>query len=224
MATYCIYQHRNKINGKSYIGQTSNYSARCQPANYKGCVKFYSAIQKYGWDNFEHFILEDNLTLDQANQKEQEYILKYNSIDEGYNLKTGGLNCEYSEASKQKMSKSCSTKSKIICLETQQIYESAKEIERIFGYANANIIACCQNRLLTAYGFHWEYIDKIAKQEKRVDKRKRKVFCIELNKIFESATQASKELNINRPNISNCCAGKLKTAGGYHWEYKEDLI
>ena len=50
-------------------------------------------------------------------------------------------------------------------------------------------------------------------------KRSKKVYCVELDKVFDSMTQAQKELNIN--NISACCRGIYKTAGGYHWEYVE---
>ena len=39
--------------------------------------RFWSAIQHYGWENFSHEILEDNLTKDQADQKEKYYIKKY---------------------------------------------------------------------------------------------------------------------------------------------------
>ena len=40
--------------------------------NYKSSPHFYSAIQKYGWDNFEHNILFTNLTKEEACLKEQE--------------------------------------------------------------------------------------------------------------------------------------------------------
>ena len=74
MKEYCIYLHRNKINGKVYIGQT------CQKPEkrwnyghgYKNCPRFYSAIVSYGWNNFEHIILENNLNSDEANEKETE--------------------------------------------------------------------------------------------------------------------------------------------------------
>ena len=59
---YCIYIHINKINNKVYIGQSHNIQKRWMPSNYKGCTKFYNAIKKYGWDNFQHKILIDNLT------------------------------------------------------------------------------------------------------------------------------------------------------------------
>ena len=40
---------------------------------------------------------------------------------------------------------------------------------------------------------------------------------------WNSAITASKELNINRTAISNCCVGKLKTSGGYIWRYSNTL-
>lgn len=106
---YCIYCHTNKINGKKYIGQTKQ-----KPENrwvngkgYKNCTYFYNAIQKYGWDNFEHKILYDNLTLEEANQLEKELIAKYDTMnpEKGYNLRTGGKNSLLSEESKKKIKK-----------------------------------------------------------------------------------------------------------------------
>lgn len=46
--------------------------------------------------------------------------------------------------------------------------------------------------------------------------------CIELNKIYKSIIDASKELNICASNITNVCKHKKhnKTAGGYHFEYE----
>ena len=57
---YTVYQHKNKINGKIYIGITSKDPEKRwghNGYNYKSSSYFYSAIQKYGWDNFEHNIL-----------------------------------------------------------------------------------------------------------------------------------------------------------------------
>lgn len=86
--------HRNKINNKVYIGQT------CQPLEqrfrngngYKDSPVFYNAIKKYGQSNFKTEILERNLSLEEANQKEIFYIKKYNStnIKFGYNVSSGG--------------------------------------------------------------------------------------------------------------------------------------
>lgn len=218
---HCIYCYTNKINGKKYIGQSKDPSKRCHPANYKGCTKFYNAILKYGWDNFEQTFLATNLTLEEANILEEEFIKLYDTINTGYNIKSGGLNNEYSEESRQRMSAACTSKQKIICLETGIVYDSAKEIERQHGFANSNIIACCKGKLHTAYKYHWayyaDYLNNTLPSVK--DKRKQSVHCIELNRTFESAAEAARILKLNRPNISACCAGTLLTTGGYHWKY-----
>ena len=93
--SYKIYVHINRINGKIYIGQTKlclNERFGYNGHGYRGCRKFYNAIKKYGWDNFEHILLLDNLSLEMANIIESELIKKYDSINKGYNLTTGGCN------------------------------------------------------------------------------------------------------------------------------------
>lgn len=74
--------------------------------NYKSSPHFYSAIQKYGWDNFEHNILFTNLTKEEACLKEQELIKQFNSMDRnfGYNSTSGGEACVVNEETKQKIS------------------------------------------------------------------------------------------------------------------------
>lgn len=89
MNNYCVYMHKNKINGKVYIGQT------CQDPKdrwkngfgYKTQEKFYKEIEKYGWNCFEHIILSSNLSSEEADRKEEEMISLYQSYlpDKGYN-------------------------------------------------------------------------------------------------------------------------------------------
>lgn len=94
---WCIYMHTNKINGKKYIGQTFQnieYRWRQDGSGYKG-QPFYNAIEKYGWDNFEHKILKQNiLSQEEANSWEIYYIKKYNTYNAryGYNATKGGNN------------------------------------------------------------------------------------------------------------------------------------
>lgn len=59
--------------------------------------------------------------------------------------------------------------------------------------------------------------------KKNGEKKKRKVYCVELNRIFLSAKDASIELNINRTKICACCHHKIKTSGGYHWLFVDEL-
>ena len=43
------------------------------------------------------------------------------------------------------------------------------------------------------------------------------VVCSETGEIYPSSREASRQTGIDRRNISSCCNGKLKTAGGFHW-------
>ena len=51
------------------------------------------------------------------------------------------------------------------------------------------------------------------------ESQKKKIYCIELNKIYNSIKEASEDLNIDGSSISKVCKGKRKTAGDYHWRY-----
>lgn len=88
---YCIYKHTSP-SGKVYIGITKNVNKRWgnNGIGYKLQRKFWNAIQKYGWDNFNHEIIEGNLTLEQACSGEEIYIQIYDSIRNGYNIYPGG--------------------------------------------------------------------------------------------------------------------------------------
>ena len=109
MNNYCIYMHKNKVNGKKYIGQTCQkpeYRWGKEGKGYEQCPLFYSAIQKYGWDNFEHIIILTGLSAEEANLKEQELISFYKTTQKefGYNLQKGGNNRIINESTRKKLS------------------------------------------------------------------------------------------------------------------------
>ena len=88
---YKIYCYQNMLNNKKYIGLTSltlKERAGKDGHNYKDCTHFWNAIQKYGWNNFNSKVLEENLTLDEAKEKEKYYIKLYktNNSNIGYNI------------------------------------------------------------------------------------------------------------------------------------------
>lgn len=94
--TYCVYIHINKINGKKYIGQTiygDNPNFRWKNgAAYQTQKYFWRAIQKYGWDGFDHEVVASNLTKEEANNFEILLIEKFNTTNSqfGYNITLGG--------------------------------------------------------------------------------------------------------------------------------------
>lgn len=104
-----IYVITNKINGKVYIGQTtqdieSRFKQHCSDSSC--CVYLKNAISKYGKENFTIQIVEIVDSTELANQKEIDYINMYKSTDSniGYNLKAGGNNAELTKEIKQKIS------------------------------------------------------------------------------------------------------------------------
>lgn len=100
-----IYKHTNKINGKSYIGQTS----KTMEVRFEQHVKsknsnshFHRALRKYGRENFESEILECNIeTIELSNGREIFWIEYYDSIENGYNMVPGG-GCSPGQALKGK--------------------------------------------------------------------------------------------------------------------------
>ena len=59
-----------------------------------------------------------------------------------------------------------------------------------------------------------------AKNGKRSSKPVR---CLETGIIYPNAYEAERQLGIDRANISHCCNGRYKTAGGYHWEFVNQI-
>lgn len=109
-----IYCFINKINDKRYIGQSIQLQERIYSdhkndhLNEKnGCynTKFYQALRKYGFDNFEIVILEE-CQKSELNEKEKYWINYYDSFKNGYNSTPGGNSVNYeilfSEEIKQK--------------------------------------------------------------------------------------------------------------------------
>lgn len=214
MKTFIVYMHINKINNKKYIGIT------CQKANerwrngkgYK-IGHFKKAIDKYGWGNFEHIILFDNLTKEEACNKEYELIKKYDTTNplKGYNSCDGGgvtVGYHHTKESKEKMSKA-----------RIGMYKGDKNPM----YGKKGILA-------PAYGKHLTEEHKrkisIAKKGKITNYGKtlmKKIDQYDISgnfiKTWESISSIEKELGILGTHISRVCKGKRKTTGGYIFKY-----
>jgi group I intron endonuclease len=102
--------HKNKINGKVYIGKTCR-KPEYRWAHGKGYLSqpvFGNAIKKYGWDGFEHIIIADGLSQEDAKKMEIDLISQYKSTNRnhGYNMTEGGegwLGCKHSEEWRRKL-------------------------------------------------------------------------------------------------------------------------
>lgn len=47
------------------------------------------------------------------------------------------------------------------------------------------------------------------------------IICVENNKEYASIMEAERQTNIPNSNLVRCLKGRVKTAGGYHWKYKD---
>ena len=115
-----IYLLKNIINGKCYIGQSINLRKRINNhLNNSTNIRFtgkhlYSAMNKYGIENFKITLLEiinpleyEEPIYDILNKLEIYYIEKFNSFNCGYNKTKGGeriLGCNHSEETRKKIS------------------------------------------------------------------------------------------------------------------------
>lgn len=181
---YTVYLHRNVHNNKVYIGITSKkpkYRWK-NGLGYSDQSLFWNAIKKYGWESFEHEILRENLTKEEAERLEIELIAKYksNEREHGYNMADGGdVNRGYhlSENTKRKLSKahigkapwnkgkhgvqekSGRDKRRVRCIETQEVFESMSEASAKHNVPIGNLCKVCQGKRNMVGGYHWEYVN-----------------------------------------------------------------
>lgn len=218
--TCCVYMHTNKINGKKYVGQTKMKPEERwkNGKGYKTCVLFYRAIQKYGWENFEHEVIASNLTKEEADNFEKLLIEQLNLInpDKGYNLKEGGSKGNFSESSKIKMRENHADFSgknnpqygKKHTEETKMKISLAKIGHK--GYRAPDYVI----QQLTEWTKNHSGGDSpIAKAIAQYDLNEN------LIKEWDCIVSASKTLCIDASSISKACNGKRKTAGGFIWKY-----
>lgn len=92
MNSWTVYKHISP-SGKVYIGITSNVKNRWAARGYYYCLSdtaFSRALKKYGWDNFQHEIIRENLSKQEACSMEIELIAYYKAKGISYNITNGG--------------------------------------------------------------------------------------------------------------------------------------
>lgn len=217
--------HVSPIN-KRYIGITSQRPERRWRKNgegYKDHTYFWRAIQKYGWDNFDHIIICEGLTKEEAEQKEIELIAYYNSNNEdyGYNLSSGGESgskgYRYTDEQRKRMS------------------ENRKgEKNGMYGkhHTKESIESDRMKHFRENLSEETIYKMSIAKKGKKRDRKSvdkqintisNQVICIETKVTYKNTIEAGIKNNLDRSSISKVCRKERETCGGYHWAYLKDL-
>lgn len=110
-------------------------------------------------------------------------------------------------------------------MELIKVWNNLEDIEHELNYSKSTISACCRCKTKTAHGYIWRYKDTLNNKMSLVSAQAKKVLQIDkqhnIIAEFTSVSEAKKITGIN--NISSCCRGKYKTAGGYIWRYVDDL-
>lgn len=228
---YTVYIHENKINFKKYVGITSQTVNRRwrDGKGYKINTKIRNAFNKYGFDNFNHYILCNDVTKEYACELEQILIKFYNTNNRkfGYNITPGGEvgsknhTVPYNERKKRsdrmtgrKLSKE--TKNKISIGNKGKVMskESIVKIKRsLLGNQNAKGRTCVLSQ---------DVKDKISKGH--IGKNTKPIVQFDKNgefiKEWCSLSDASRSLCISISSISQVLNGIRRTAGGFVFKYK----
>ena len=207
---YIVYKH-TAPNGKCYIGITKRTMEQraCNGRGYVNNHAFYNAILKYGWDNFTHEILESGLSPEEASEKEKYYIKLYHSrsAENGYNIEGGGRTCfDMGEETKQKIS----------------IARKGKKAPPRSEETRKRLSISLRGRVFSPE--HCRHISesKCGTQAGKNNPRARKVLCVETGVVFDTIKEAGEFKGGSAKNIISCCAGRLQTSGGYHWQYVDE--
>lgn len=170
---YCAY---NKVNGKRYIGQTSQLLCERKSGHYTKDpeIYFHRALRKYNINDWEWTIIKECFSKEELDEQEDYWINFYDARDpdKGYNIRGGGANAK----------------------PTQDMIKHARD----------------------------RFVEEYSKNNPS-NKKVYNIRCVETGQIFKTAREASDAMHIHHGHITEAANGKLKTAGGYHWEHYIDI-
>ncbi len=238
-----IYQIKNLINNKLYIGQTTRPLHK-RIYEYKSAFnlnKFHNqyllnAFNKYGWSNFEFKIIDVGSTIDELNEKEIHYIQKFDSTNKsiGYNIGNGGRNSIPTIETLEKMSKAGRGRKQTDAWINKRIATAGTDEAKKYGRNKTDEEKKHLSENSTKY---WlgktrdnntkEKISKTKKERGFTEKQKeilcKKVYVIDIktNKtinIYESTAHASNIIGVNQSTISRWCKSN-KIKNNEKWTY-----
>lgn len=233
-----IYITTNLLNGKKYIGKR-RFSGNWK--SYLGSgIHLKEAIKKYGRSNFSKVIVDIGYSDGELNEKEMNLIKFFNADNsrDYYNISKGGCieGKSGSEAywygkhiPKEIVEKANLKRNKKVYqfdLDNNFIreYKSVTQASKENGVSKQGISKSCNDYNKSCGGYFWSYKKDI--KERRYDYTKNhnteEILQYDgsgkvLLNIYSSLKIASEETNIDKGNISACCLGKRKYAGGFIW-------
>ncbi len=235
MDNYKVYVHISPSN-KYYVGITKqNIKNRWKNgSSYKQNSHFYNAIKKYGWDNFQHEVIAENLSKDEACNFEKILIKKLNSNNRefGYNKSVGGEHGgSGAERSKESLKRtSDSLKGHHVSTETRRKISNSRT-----GLKQSEETKNKISKTLTGHKMSIETRKKMSQNaKKRVSTHpnakcvKRPILQYDLNMNFIREWSSIMEATIglgfkSHGCIDNVLSGRSKQTHGFIFRYKNTV-
>lgn len=203
-----IYKITNNINGKIYIGKTNftiekRWKEHCNDFKKETLQKrpLYSAMKKYGIENFSVEEVEYLDTPLKAEEREKYWIEYYGSFKYGYNATRGGDGKTYADYD--------------LIYSLWNEGKNNKEIQEITKYDYLTISIALSNYNISSEEKQRRGRINIQKPVAKLDKN-----TLQIIKVYSSIEEAYRDLQKQTSgHIAEVCKGKRKSAYGYSWKY-----
>ena len=200
------------MNGNVYVGITTDSVESRKRDHLERVVrgevgKFHEAIETYSPSAFTWTQIDTASNVDELAKKEKEYVLKYNSKEEGYNSDSGG-----------------GIKKTVYQYDVEgryvDKYNCLQNAGNVVNASKQSISSACLSVNKLYRGFYWSYDDTF---EPARDLRRKEVIQFDLDDnildVYESVAEASRSSGLSRTCIARVCRGERSSSGGFIWEY-----
>lgn len=228
-----IYIITNIINGKRYIGQSTDikrrfYEHRC--ISHESNIHLKRALNKYGKENFKYEILE-LCAEEELDEREVYYI---NAVKPEYNVSTGG---------QRSLRKYPDSVRAVISAKSKEQWHRMTEEEKERRIKNnltgqgwnkgISPSAEVKEKLRLANLGKKQSFETIEKRKETFRRKKdngyiqtnnghkKKVVCVETGEVFESVKEAGEHFSVNPSCITSVLKGRYKTCKGHHFDYQK---
>ena len=229
---YCI---TNKVNGKQYVGQTTQtierrfIQHRSDARTGRRNSIIHNAIRKYGEENFTTEEIDSASSIDELCEKEIYWIAKLNTLTpNGYNLTEGGEGGDtwllLPEDKKEKIRRDVSLR---VSGKNNYWYGSSRknELNPMYGRKHTE-----ETKELIAEKATGRPVSQSTRKKHSTNNtgkgnpKARAIICLTNNKVYDTAKEASLELNVSRASISSICNNKMKECKGYTFMFYDLYI
>jgi len=232
-----IYSILNTNNKKRYIGISSDFKNRkrihvwAMKNNKHRNLKLQRSVNRHGIESFDFEVLEELENDDRMNalMKENEYINKFNSYNNGYNQSEGfEFSFLYKESLETKLKRRRLMSGNTYWLGKKHTEETKEKIGNV--HRGKTVSDETKKKLSNSrkgkfigednsfYGKNHSQKTRETIRRKQVEFRGTKVKCVETGKVFDSISECSREMNCDRRNIRKVCDGVCKSTKGYSFE------